>query len=269
MKNNPEQDIIIRHYKPGDEEKIVKFLNICYGRWGNLKKWQYLYSSYPKFSNDNIVIIEHNGEIIGHGGIHFRELVIKGDRRFLVAIMSDGATHPSYRGKGLHTKILDYRLKLAKSRGACLSIYWVMKDSPSYRNGIRLGFREICSYNMLIKILNPKKFIIFGLIDILNKNTKLRKVLQELDFDVQLYVQEQQISIKDFLNDPHEKRGYIKILLDKSAVHTIANFRGIGKFKKMLFLLHLMLFGKIKIKFNSIKTLLKFIFKIKNIIKAL
>ena len=45
------KEIIFRNYKGGDETRLVRFLNFCYEKWGDLREWRYLYPSFPSFDS--------------------------------------------------------------------------------------------------------------------------------------------------------------------------------------------------------------------------
>jgi N-acetylglutamate synthase-like GNAT family acetyltransferase len=170
------EEIIFRDYKDGDETKIVHFLNFCYEKWGDLRMWRYLYPNFPSFDSTNIRIAEHNGKIVGHGSMHARDLVISQNCKLSAVIFSAGAVHPHYRRIGLHSRLLNQRLQIAKSNGVSLAFGWTQKDSGAYKSDTKIGFVEIRQSAVYMKIVRPDKIFQLGLIDLLSKNQKLRKI---------------------------------------------------------------------------------------------
>ena len=253
------KNVIVRSYKPDDETKIVDFLNICYGEWGTIQKWQFLYSGYPTFNKDDVVILEVDDEIIGHGGTHFRDLVV-GKRRLHTTTLSDAAIHPHYRGRGLYTKLVDMRLKRAKSKGACLALAWHLRGSNAYKHNKKTGFIEVNQSPVYMKIIRPKKVLKAGLSDLLHKNQRLRWTLQDLQDDLCFRVRGAEFSIAELLGRADNKltkdRRGVTIALDEISLLTMTNFRKMNRLERIGNLVLLILLGRMKIRFSSLKVLL-------------
>jgi len=261
----------IRSYKQGDEAQIVRLLNICFGDWGTLQKWQFLYSQHPTFSKDDVVILEADGEILGHGGIHIRDLVV-GKQGLSTATLSDAAIHPRYRGKGLYVKLVNARLKQAKSKGACLALTWHLRGSNAYEHNRKTGFVEINQSLVYMKIIRPDKVLMTGLFDLVQKNQRLRWVLEGMRNDFCFRVGEVEFSVADLLgkcNKHLERQTKVEIVFDKNSLPTVANFRNMSKFEKIQNLVLLMLFGRIKVKFVSFSGLLNLVRKSVTIVGAI
>lgn len=255
----PAKDVIARSYKATDEAQIVNLLNICFGDWGTLQKWEFLYSKYPTFKNDDIVILEVDGQVIGHGGIHFRDLMVE-KHRLYTATLSDAAIHPRHRGRGLYTKLVNARLKAAKSKGTCLAIAWHLRGSNAYEHNRKTGFVEIKQSPVYMKIIRPEKVLATGLYDLLHKNQRLRWALEDLQDDLCFHVGKAKFRISELLGEKSESRkkgqAKVQIFFDASALLTMANFRNMGKFEKIGNLVSLIFLRRIKVKFVSLRGLL-------------
>ena len=260
------KDIIVRHYKLGDEDKLMKFLNFCYGNWGTLQKWHALYSQYPNFNKDDVFILEHNNEIIGHEGLHFRDLVIRQDCNLRTVSLSDAAVHPSYRARGLHNKLLEIMLQAAKSKGAGLVFSWYLKGTGLHAHSKKIGFVEVKQSPAYMRIIRPEKVLRSGLSDFLHKNQRLVKALQDLDNDsLYFYIGSYKFSITELLGKADKKslkdRGKVEIILDESSLSTISKFRNMSGCQRLTHLALLTLSRKVKIKFNSFRVFLNVIWK--------
>jgi predicted N-acetyltransferase YhbS len=151
--------VVIKNYFNGAELDIVDLLNGVYGRWGDVEKWRHAYPDYPTFERDDVVMIEKDGRLVGHGGLHARTLEVKQGERVLAALLGDAAVREDHRGRGIYSKIVEKRLDIAKSRGAAFAFWWVLRDSVSYRTGKKFGFIEVNQTPVYIKILKPKKIL--------------------------------------------------------------------------------------------------------------
>lgn len=260
----PVKDIIMRPYELGDEAQIVNFLNLCYGEWGTIQKWQFLYADYPTFNKDDVVLMEVNDEIIGHGGVHFRDLIVW-KRKLYTASLTDAAIHPRYRGRGLYAGLVDIRLKAARSRGACLAFTWHLKGSNAYKHNKRIGFVEVKQFPVYMKVIRPEKVLKSGLFDLLHKNQRLKEVLLELGDDLCFCLGKFEFSIAELLSrvdkKPKKDRSKVEIVLNENSLFVIANFRNMSKLKRILSLILLILLGRAKIRVNSFKVLLNLVRK--------
>jgi len=267
------KEIIFRKYKDSDETKLVRFLNFCYERWGDLKKWRYRNIYFPSFDSTNIIIAEHKGKIVGHGSMHARELVISQNCKLSTVIFCAGAVHPNYRRIGLHSRLLNQRLQLARSNEVSLAFGWTQKGSDAYKNDVKFGFTEIKQTATYMKILRPDKMFQAGLINLLRKNKKLKKIAIDLGFDLQFCFEQATISITSLVGesrtDHSENEKYVQVFLDKKSQIKIANFRNISKIRTVSSLLQLFLFKRIKINFSSFKIFLSTIKKGVQVIGAL
>ncbi len=267
------KEIIFRNYKGGDETGIVRFLNFCYEKWGDLRMWRYLYPYFPSFDSTNILIAEHNGKIVGHGGMHSRELVISQNCKLSAVIFGAGAVHPNYRRIGLHSRLLNQRLQLAKSNGVSLAFGWTQKGSDAYKSDTKFGFVEIRQSAVYMKIVRPDKIFQLGLIDLLRKNQELRKIVINLGFDLQFCFEQSTINVTNLVSEPRtdhsENKKYVQVFLDKKSQTKIASFRNMSKIQIVSTVLPLFLFKRLKIKFSSFKTLLSAIKKGVQVIGAL
>lgn len=255
------KDIVLRPYKPGDEVKIVDFLNLCYGEWGALQKWQFLYPQYPTFDEENVLVMENgSGEIIGHGGLHLRDLDIQQKLKLRTVSLTDAAIHPRCRGKGLYTKLVETRLRAAKSKGACLVFTWHLKGSNAYKHNKKTGFIEVEQPPAYMKVIRPEKVLRSGLFDLLHKSQSLRKTLRDLGDDLFFCLGKCKFSVAELLGKADEKpsknRGKVEIILDRSSLSMLANFRNLGKYQRLACLASLILLRRIKVRFSSFKVLL-------------
>jgi len=255
----PAKDIIVRRYELGDEAQIVNFLNLCYGEWGTIQKWQFFYADYPTFNKDDMVLTEVHDEIIGHGGVHFRDLLVW-KRKLYTASLTDAAIHPRYRGRGLYAGLVDIRLKMARSKGACLAFAWHLKGSNAYKHNKRIGFVEVKQSPVYIKVIRPEKVLKSGLFDLLHKNQRMKEVLQELGDDLCFRLGKFEFSVVELLGRVDKKlrkdRSKVEIVLDENSLFIMANFRNMSRLKRILSLILLISLRRAKIRFSSFKALL-------------
>ena len=254
------KNMIIRSYKPGDEVRLVKFLNLCFGEWGNLKKWHGLYPQYPTFNKDDVFIIEKNGEIIGHESLHFTDLVINGDCELRAVSLSDAAVHPHYRGRGIHNKLMEIMLKTAKLKGAGLVFCWYLRDTGLHVHSKKIGFVEIKQPPAYMKVLRPEKVLRSGLLDFMHKNQKLMNELQDVDHNLCFRFGKSEFSVAELLNktDARARKSQKKVVIifDESSVSFLAKFRNMDKRQRLQQLILLVLLRKAKVKFSSFRAFL-------------
>ena len=267
------KSVKVRKYRVGDEEQIVKLLNLCFGHWGSLKKWEHLYLKDPHFSPENIVILEANGKIIGHGGLHFRKLILPlKNEEVLVAILSDAAIHPSYRGKGLYKILVKHRESIAYKKGVRLLMAWHLRGSPAYRHNIKRGFIEIPQLPFYVKVINPKKLIKRAIFDFIHKNIKLQKVLKESEFEIILNIDDTTVSLTELMKwmcSKRSKNWQIKVYFSPEIAEIAINFRAMNSFLRTIIFLRLLLTRKLTIKITPLRAILRAIILGVKIVRAL
>lgn len=256
-----EHNIAIRPYQIGEEAQIVDFLNLCYGQWGTVSKWQRLYPQYPTFDKDSVFIIEENGEIVGHGGLHFRNLVVRHNYNVPTATLGDAAVHPLYRKFGLYARLQEVRLQAAKSEGACLALMWNLKGATTYRHNRKTGFVEIQQAPAFMKIMKPEKVLKAGLFDLIHKNERLREALQRWGNDLGFRLGESEFSLRELLDEasqkPASRRRKVEIVFADHSLPSLVSFRNRSKLQRLKILALLVLLRKVRIKIDSYRVLPK------------
>jgi len=258
-------NIIVRHYKNGDEAKIVDLLNLCYGEWGEVAKWQGLFPRYPTFNKNDVFILESNGEIIGHRSSRFRHLITPDNRSIFTAQFADTAVHPKYRRFGLYTRLHGLTLHAVRAKGACLIFTTNLRGSTTYKHNKKTGFIELGWAPAYAKIINPGKFLRSGLSDFINKNQKIRDSLQDLRNNLFFSIGKTEFSAVELLGEPAQQPktsgSRVSIIFDESPLFLMTKFRTSSRLQRIASLVLLLLCGRIRIKFSSFKALAKFIRK--------
>jgi len=246
MKNLP-----LRSYKSGEETNIVSFLNLCYGVWGKPDKWQRLYPEYPNFNGDDILIIEDKGEIIGHRGLHFRNLALSRDSSVFTVSSGDTAIHPRHRGSGLDRKLHDTALQMAKTRGAGMAFAWHLKGSASYHRNISSGFIEIRQTPVYAQIIKPEKVLKAGLLNLIHRRGKLREALAKSK-ELYLVIGNTRLSLAELAGARREDSGkIIEVVLNKNAISSLVNFRSWGRWQRIGSLILFLITGKARVRTNT------------------
>ena len=259
-KVQPSSSVILRHYGDGDEAGILNLLNLCYGRWGNIEKWRWLYSKYPGFASSDILIGEFNGNIIAHRGLHYRHLDINARHKVLTVVHVDGAVHPDFAGRGLYSKLNRATAEAGKEKGACLYLFWTLKGSLVYRHRIKTGFVEINQAPSFIKVFNPDKVLKAGLRDFLHKNRRMSAVLHSMKTELCFRIGDTEFRISDLVVRPglsSDRKHSVRFILAEEVVYWLAGFRTSSRAGRIRSLALLLLAGKVRVKFGSLYSLLE------------
>lgn len=257
-----EMGMAIRFYKHGDEAQIVSLLNMCFGNWGSIEKWNAKYLQYPNFDEKDIFIIEKEGKIIGHEALHFRDLVIGNESTVSAVSLSDAAVHPAYRGQGLHNKLLDVMLDEAKLRGAGLVFSWYLRDSGLHKHSKEMGFIEIKQPPAFMKIIRPEKLFRSGLLDFLHKSPGLEEKIGELRNRLYFGLGEVTFSFAELVDkfdqNAPQNRKKIEIIFNRNSLTSLIKFRNMTKHQRLLRLILLLALRRVKIKFGSFGAFMDF-----------
>jgi len=241
----------------GREDKLVDFLNLCYpDGWGSKEYWEWLYPLCPSFKRANIFIMESHHRIIGHRGLHPRELVIRG-RRVPVAFLGDTAIHPDYQNRGLYRRLHRAILEAAKLEGACLALTLNSRGSTTHSHNKKTGFIEVRRAPAYIKVINYARVFKGEVSGFLATRRVLRSQLQSLK--VRLYLQSGQaeFSLDELLGGGDSgittgnKRGVARVILTEDSLPWLASLAVGGRWQRVKHLLYLLFTGKISLRFSS------------------
>ena len=151
--------MIIRHYKIGDEEKIVPLLNSCFGANASPEEYAQAGEIDPGFDVKKIWVAEENERIVGHV-MSIRRQVNLGGSFVNVAGIAAVCTDKDYRGKGVASSLMEAALSEVDENVAMLftdygstahRIYRRNGFSPLHFFGRYTG--EIWDVNALLKRL--------------------------------------------------------------------------------------------------------------------
>jgi N-acetylglutamate synthase-like GNAT family acetyltransferase len=265
--------MLVRSYKKGDEVQIVRLLNICFGNWGSIQKWNACYLEHPNFDEKDIFVIEKDGEIIAHEALHFRDLVMSDGSVMSTVSLRDAAVHPDYRGQGLHSKLLVIMLEDAKSRGASLVFSWYLRDSGLYEHSKKIGFIEIKQPAAYMKVARPENVIRSGLLDFLHKSPNLKEKISRFGNDLCFSLGNVEFPLAELLGKYdqntmlNEKK--IKIVFKESSVPSLIKFRSMTGRQRLLSLASLLILRKVSIKFGSLAAFMTLVRKGSSIIGSL
>lgn len=258
---NEKQRISLSHYRPGDEKRIVDFLNLCFGHtgWGDMQKWYWNYTSYPAFEGKNVFTIRKEDEIVGHRGLHFRNLVVRGCT-IPTASLGDTAVDPRYRCRGLYRWLHKLTLEAARSGGACLAFTWNRKGSTTYRNNRKTYFIELKQSPTYFRIINPEKLLKVKVSNFIRENKEVENMLLGLKTSLYLSLGGFEFPIAELLDRDSERlltKRRMLVVFHEMALPLLVNLKNRGKFRKIKCLLLLFLGQKVRIKFSSPIALLK------------
>lgn len=254
MNTRGSEKILIRSYSGDKEQRIVEFLNLCYGAWGDLKEWKWRNVLYPTFESDNIVLAETGGKIVGYGALFFRDLYIPHVGLLRTATLGDAAVHPKFRGRGLYSRITyETRMPIAKSKGAGLLFLHTQKGSVTHKANKKRGFVEV-HYPVYIKVINAKVVLEAELKEFVERDGFLRKILGE-NFDLDVNGANITISLKGE-KEKSADRTVVRIVIDEKALALLVKMRASGKARVMTYLAALFISRAVKLKLVNTATLI-------------
>jgi ribosomal-protein-alanine N-acetyltransferase len=102
-------NLIIRDYNHLDKSAVLRLLQLNTPSYFAKSEENDLVN-YLDYEIDKYFIVESNNELIGSGGINFKQI---DDKK--IGIISWDIIHPNYQGKGIGRKLLEYRLEILKN----------------------------------------------------------------------------------------------------------------------------------------------------------
>ena len=148
---------VVRTATETDVSEIVKLLNHVYGGWGDHNTWLWKYKRNSKLNTITSAVAEHQGKIIGHYGIIPTRVIYQGEILQCVQAV-DAAVSPEFRRQGIFVSLGSFILENAIGEGAHFAYAFPGLNSLNVNH--ELGFHPIQYKPEMVRILQPKKFII-------------------------------------------------------------------------------------------------------------
>jgi len=113
------QEYAVRPYVPGDEEEIVRLLQLGFSGWPHIDlscspidHWRWKYEQSP-IKNNIICVAVHQDRVVGVN--HSIALKMKmGERHIICNYAADTAVHPDFRGRGLSNRVIELTQEMRK-----------------------------------------------------------------------------------------------------------------------------------------------------------
>jgi len=160
-------DIIYRHYKPGDEERLADLFNLAFpmelgGYVRTPKSWIWRYAQSPNFEPEMCQIAEDSDTnlIVGVIYVNLVEDIIIGGKNYLTGELNELATHPEYSHRGIAKYLIDMAEEYMKKKGCDISIFNTdEKGIARERLFLKRGYYDLGRYYGFLNVANPIKLI--------------------------------------------------------------------------------------------------------------
>jgi GNAT superfamily N-acetyltransferase len=144
-----EEGWLIRGFRKGDEQAIIKLFNSIFNRNRTLTQWEWEFGNNPK--GQKVLVAEDEGRIFGHIASLHRTLMV-GDAEHFASLEVDGMTHPEYARRGVFVALGKELLSQLKSEGCAMALGFPNENAvPGHR---KMGALHIFTPAILIKPIN-------------------------------------------------------------------------------------------------------------------
>jgi hypothetical protein len=156
-----ERDLIVRQYLPGDEDQIVKLLQIVFQGWPHFDldhsskdHWDWKFLDNP-IKNQLAFVAEFENKIVGCDHMLMNRIKL-GRKIFQCKQAVDAAVHPNFRGIGVYSKIRAYEMEVELDFSPPLGLIYYASGNPIIINKEEgLGYRRFPHPIVhLVRILN-------------------------------------------------------------------------------------------------------------------
>lgn len=145
----------VRHYRPGDEKKIINLLNKFSSIPKNEDWWQWKYQRNP--AGESVILVAEAGDdIVGHYALLPWKFKIA-ERHILAYQAVDAITHTEYQKQGIFTLLDNMSIDEAKARGA--PFVFGFPNRLALPGHLKVGWHIVARLPYLFKILNPLAII--------------------------------------------------------------------------------------------------------------
>lgn len=150
---------VVRNLRSNERKRHLGMLNLCFGSWGDERKWERLYLEKGFDITKNVIVVEEDGQWMGGGTAWFREAFLKTNKKIKVYIAGDGYVHPNHRGKGVYSTFMRSLNELAQKQGAPLGFGFISIYGIPFKAAPKHGFANLFYPVTKILPLNPENFL--------------------------------------------------------------------------------------------------------------
>jgi hypothetical protein len=131
----------------GMEEEFLKYLNSCFGNWGDRRKYDWFFRRKTVYPEADLMILRQDGTLVAGSAVTYRKIALPDDSELTVGIMTGSWTLPPFRQQGCFARIIEESLRLTASKGGALLLGFAVDDRSSFRQLVRAGSATFpCSY---------------------------------------------------------------------------------------------------------------------------
>lgn len=131
----------------GMDDEYLKFLNVCFGGWGDRQKFDWYFRRRTAHPETDLIILKQDNDLAACSAVTYRKVAFPNDGEVTVGIVTGACTHPSFRKQGYFVRLIEESVKLTAAKGAALLLGFVVGDGGSYRQMERIGSALFpCSY---------------------------------------------------------------------------------------------------------------------------
>jgi ribosomal protein S18 acetylase RimI-like enzyme len=136
--------LIFRSYENKDTEQVVRLFNTCFEAYRTTEEWKWMYLQMPKFDPSGIFVAEdqETHELVGSLVVSETIVQIKGRKR-VVGMIDDVDTLPSWRGRGIATRLMRMGIEECKRKKRSAIFLYANPYGKGARIYRGLGFRDV------------------------------------------------------------------------------------------------------------------------------
>ncbi|MEM4639990.1 MAG: GNAT family N-acetyltransferase [Thermofilum sp.] len=150
----------VRTYRPGDEDFIAALLRECFDTYRNYgidgSKWLELAKLNEGFRPEGAYLLEEEGSLVSHIQVVEKRLRTAAGPQSTAGI-ANVATHPSRRGRGYATRLLEKAMKDYAAKCFPLTALFTGFASGPQRIYRRLGYVDVCVDTYAVAPLSDAK----------------------------------------------------------------------------------------------------------------
>ncbi len=164
----------------GFESEYLKCLNVCFGKWGDRRRYAWAFERSVGESKTDLLILRKENQLLAGSAVSYRKVILPNGKTIDVGIMTGSWTLPESRGQRCFSRIIQESAHLTNKKNGAFLLAFVTAENASYRRLAEAGSALFPTYYLVSTSDTPRPSRSLAVASVSNQNI-LKKIIGILE----------------------------------------------------------------------------------------